>query len=78
MPQLNMHLTPEFEQSLADYMRLRHLKRKSEAIRQAIREALERERSRRQPADFTTWLGLANRVPQNPQPRFSTDDDLWG
>lgn len=78
MPQLNMHLTPEFQQSLADYMRLRHLKTKSEAIREAVREALERERSRRRTADFTTWLGLANRVPQNPHPRFSSDDDLWG
>ena len=78
MPQLNMHLTPEFQQSLADYMRLRHLKTKSEAIRQAVREALERERSRRRTADFTAWLGLANRVPQNPHPRFTSDDDLWG
>ena len=77
MPQFNMHLTPEFQKSLADYMRLRHLKTKSEAIRQAVRDALERERSRARAADFKTWLGLANRAPGNPHPRFASDDDLW-
>lgn len=78
MPQLNIHLTPEFQQSLAEYMSLRHLKTKSDAVRQAVREALELERSRRRTADFTTWLGLGNRVPRNPHPRFHSDDDLWG
>ncbi len=77
MPQLNIHLTPEFQRSLAEYMRLRHLKTKSDAIRQAIREALERERSRRQTPDFTTWVGLGNRAPLSPHPRFRSDDDLW-
>lgn len=78
MPQMNIHLTPEFQQSLLEYMRLRHLKTKSEAVRQAVQEALERERSRRQTTDFTTWLGMGNRAPQNPHPRFQSDDDLWG
>ena len=77
MPQLNIHLTPEFQRSLVEYMRLRHLKTKSEAVRQAVSEALERERSRRRAADFATWLGLGNRAPQNPRPRFHSDDDLW-
>jgi hypothetical protein len=74
---MNIHLTPEFQQSLLEYMRLRHLKTKSEAVRTAVREALERELSRRRTADFTSWLGLGNRAPQNPRPRFRSDDDLW-
>ena len=77
MPQLNIHLTPDFQHTLTEYMRLRRLKTKSEAVRQAVFEALERERSRRQPADFSAWLGMATRAPLNPNPRFASDDDLW-
>lgn len=77
MPQLNIHLTPEFQLNLSEYMRLRHLKTKSEAVRQAVIEALERERSQRQPADFSTWLGMALDAPLNPKPRFASDADLW-
>ncbi len=77
MPQLNIHLTPEFQKNLTEYMRLQRLRTKSEAVRHAVREALERARSQRRPADFTAWLGLGNRAPQNPHPRFPSDDDLW-
>jgi hypothetical protein len=77
LPQLNLNINDEFQRNLVEYMRLCHLKTKSEAIRQALREALARERSRRQSADFTTWLALGNRAPQNPNPRFHSDDDLW-
>ncbi len=27
--------------------------------------------------DFKKWLGYAKKVPVNPHPRFSSDDDLW-
>ena len=27
--------------------------------------------------DFSEWLGLGLREPQNPNPRFSNDDALW-
>jgi hypothetical protein len=27
--------------------------------------------------DFSSWLGLANKAPLNPTPRFKSDDDLW-
>lgn len=78
MPQLNIHLTPDFQNNLAEYMRQRRLRTKSEAVRQAIAEAVERERSRHRATDFSQWLGLAARAPQNPNPRFPSDDDLWG
>ena len=77
MPQLNIHLTPEFQRCLSEYMRLRQLKTKSEAVRQAVREALEEARCDRPTADFKSWLGIGNRSPQNPQPQFHSDDDLW-
>jgi Arc/MetJ-type ribon-helix-helix transcriptional regulator len=77
MPQLNIHLTPSFQNDLAEYMQRRRLRTKSEAVRQAVAEAVERERSRHRPTDFSRWLGLATGVPQNPHPRFPSDDNLW-
>lgn len=39
MPQINLHVTPEFEQALDALVRGRHLPSKSEAIRYAVQEA---------------------------------------
>jgi Arc/MetJ-type ribon-helix-helix transcriptional regulator len=77
MSQMNIHLTREFEQTLAEFMRLRQFKTKSDAIRAAVQEAVERERRRREPPDFSRWVGLGNQEPVNPAPRFLSDDDLW-
>jgi Arc/MetJ-type ribon-helix-helix transcriptional regulator len=77
MPQLNIHLTPEFEEALSEYMKLKRVRTKSDAVRLAIQEAVERERRLRTVPDFTRWLGLARQVPENPNPRFRSDDDLW-
>jgi len=27
--------------------------------------------------DFRSWIGLGNRAPHNPNPRFTSDDELW-
>jgi Arc/MetJ-type ribon-helix-helix transcriptional regulator len=78
MPQLNLHLTEEFEEALDELMRLRQIRTKSEAVRWAVLSAAERERRRRAPAEFSKWLGLGLREPENPHPRFRSDDDLWG
>jgi hypothetical protein len=78
MPQLNIHLTPEFEQTLSEYMRLRGLRTKSDAVRLAIQEAVDRERRLRRVPDFTRWLGLGKQVAENPHPKFHSDDELWG
>jgi Arc/MetJ-type ribon-helix-helix transcriptional regulator len=78
MPQLNLHLTPEFEEALEDLMKLRQVRTKSEAVRLAVLEAADRERRRRTPADFSSWLGLGRKAPENPKPKFRSDADLWG
>ncbi len=39
MPQINLHVTPEFEQALEALVRGRGLASKSEAIRHAVQEA---------------------------------------
>ena len=58
-------------------MRLRRIRTKSDAVRLAVIEAVEREKRVRRAPDFSTWVGLGRRVPENPNPRFRTDDDLW-
>jgi Arc/MetJ-type ribon-helix-helix transcriptional regulator len=77
MSQINIHLTSELEQTLAEFMRLRQIKTKSDAIRSALQEALERERRRNETPDFSRWVGLGTKGPENPSPRFRSDDDLW-
>lgn len=76
MSQISVELTPELEQALSEYMKLRHIENESEAIRAAVAEVVGRER-RRSRTDFSHWIGLGLQAPQNPSPRFRSDDDLW-
>lgn len=77
MSQLNINMNAEFEKALKRLMQARGLKSKTEAVRLAVREAVERERSEGA-VDFADWIGLGNAAPQNPSPRFASDDALWG
>lgn len=77
MAQLNMNVTPEFDQALAELMRRRDLATKSEAIRVAVQEAVARLRGGQQRVDFREWIGAGLAVPPNPSPRFRSDDQLW-
>jgi len=77
MPQLNLHLSPEFEQALAEFMRHRHIRTKSDAVRLAVLEAVERERRAYRAPDFSQWIGLGKQAPENPHPKFQSDADLW-
>lgn len=76
MPQLNMHVTPEFEADLQEFMKRRGLKAKSEAIRVAVKEALK-DKEKVVFKDYKSLLGLGNKGEPNPNPRFKSDDDLW-
>jgi len=78
MAQLNIHVRPDFEEDLARLMRLRKIPTKSQAIRLAVHEGVERAaQARSGPTDFRRWSGWALRAKVNQQPRFSNDDDLW-
>lgn len=77
MTQLNIQVSPEFEQNLQRYMKLKGIRTKSEALRTAVRESLNAIVREERKTDFNAWLGAAKRVPQNPRPRFPTDDALW-
>ena len=61
--------TPEFKRHLRQYMRQRRLKRKTDAIREALPEAVERG-SKTTQHDFRSWLGMGLRAPLNRKPRF--------
>ena len=76
MSQISVDLDPELEQALAEYMKLRHIDTEAKALRAALVEVVEKERPACR-SNFSRWLGMGLRAPQNPNPRFRSDDDLW-
>jgi hypothetical protein len=77
MPRLSLHVSLEFEQLLSEFMRRRRIRTKSDAVRLAVLEAVERERLVYRAPNFSQWLGLGRQAPENPNPRFRSDHDLW-
>jgi hypothetical protein len=75
MKQLNVNITPEFERDLRRLMKNAGIKRKSDAVRQAVHEAAARAKTPRN-YDFRSLIGIALRGPESPDPRFKTEDDL--
>jgi len=76
MSQISVELNPELEHALAEYMKIRHIETEAEAIRAALTELVRRERPSNR-RDFSRWLGLGLQAPENPEPRFRSDHDLW-
>jgi len=74
MAQLNLNLTPQFERDLKKLMKARKIARKSDAIRYAVSVASAAEEKRR---DFSALLGAFASLPDNPNPRFGSEDALW-
>jgi Arc/MetJ-type ribon-helix-helix transcriptional regulator len=79
MKQLNIKLDSHLAKGLEILIKRRRLAGKTEAVRVAVREAVERllnsERAKR---TFRDSLGCAMSIGKlNPQPRFKTEDDLW-
>lgn len=77
MSQLNIHITPAFERVLKRFMEIRKIRTKSEAIRLAVEESLEREVRNATSTDFTSWLGLGSEARENPSPRFPSHESMW-
>jgi hypothetical protein len=76
MKQLNLNVTPEFDRDLRRFMKQKGIARKSDAIRQALHEAVTRV-TESGSCDYRSWLGLGLKAPLNPRPRFRSEDDLW-
>lgn len=77
MAQINIHVTADFERDLKRLMRARKLDNKSEAIRLAVRESLQRLESEKRRADIRKLIGIARGDGENPNPRFTDEDQLW-
>ena len=76
MSQLNIHMTPAFVRTLKRLMRTRGIKTKSEAIRMAVQEALQRP-AEHPPVDWTELIGIANKFPDAPRDQWLSEDELW-
>jgi len=68
-------MTPTFEERLRRFMRARGIRSKSEAVRVAVEEGLQRVQG--VVPDYREWLGLACGEGENPNLRFSSDEDVW-
>lgn len=76
MKQLNLNVTPDFERDLRSYMRLKSIPNKSDAIRQALREAVARDGNHKE-YDYRKWLGLGLKAPLSRRRKFKSEDELW-
>jgi Arc/MetJ-type ribon-helix-helix transcriptional regulator len=76
MKQLNVNVTEDFEKDLRRVMKAGGYKTKSEAVRQAVRQAAARLHAKKT-YDFRSLIGVALGGKENPNPRFKTEDDLW-
>ncbi|MDX2178015.1 MAG: hypothetical protein SFV18_00390 [Bryobacteraceae bacterium] len=82
MKQFNMNVDREFERDLKRVMKLRGIKRKADTVRTLVKEAAASEGPPNgdkpwQKYDWDKLLGAALRYPENPNPRFLNEDDLW-
>jgi hypothetical protein len=76
MGQLNIHMSPAFEQKLKRYMKVRQIKTKSDAVRTAVDEALELAQ-KRPTVNLRDLFGAARQLPQRPRKSWLKEDDLW-
>jgi hypothetical protein len=76
MKQFNLNVDKEFERDLKLLMKHKRVKRKSDALRQLVHDEAEKIRKAAK-FDFSSFLGIALKYPENPNPKFKTEDDLW-
>lgn len=73
MAQMNLQITEVFERNLERFMRVRNLKNRSEAVRQAVAEAADRAERTMTWADAVGYLKPA----LDAGARIPTDDEIW-
>ena len=77
MAQLNLNLTREFLKDLQTYMKLKGIPTKSEAIRCALREGVQRLTAARRQTSYRDWIGKALKAPPREGVKFKDEDSLW-
>jgi hypothetical protein len=75
MKQLNLNVTPEFERDLLQYMKIKEIATKSEAIRHVLHDAVAHRLD--SDYDFRPWLGMGLKAPLRKKRRFRSEDELW-
>ena len=76
MPQINLNVTPQFAEDLERLVRLRGLPNRSQAIRVAVREAVERALAEAPAGGIASLQGIAVQGARRRR-RFTDDDGLW-
>ncbi len=76
MPQINLNVTPQFREDLERLIRLRGLSSRSQAIRIAVREAVERVLTATPGGGVASLRGIGLAGARRTR-RFRDDDDLW-
>ena len=77
MSQVNINVDEEFLKKLNQLMIYWSCKNKSETIRTAVDNCLERELRKPSQTDFNSWIGLGSVGDNNPSPMFSSHEALW-
>ncbi|MEZ4754960.1 MAG: hypothetical protein R3A13_11760 [Bdellovibrionota bacterium] len=77
MKRFNIHITKDFEENLKKYMKQTGIKKKAEAIRRALREAVARNSKGVDEFDFRSWIGAGLKCELNKNTKFKSEDDLW-
>lgn len=77
MAQLNIHMSPAFEQKLRRFMKVRQIKTKSDAVRTAVDEALQLAQ-KIPTVNLRDLFGAGKRLRQRPRKSWLKEDDLWG
>jgi hypothetical protein len=77
MGQLNIHMSPAFEQKLRRFMKVRQIKTKSDAVRTAVDEALQLAQ-KTPTVNLRDLFGAGKQLPQRPRKSWLKEDDLWG
>jgi hypothetical protein len=77
MGQLNIHMSPGFEQKLKRYMQVRQIKTKSDAVRTAVDEALQLAK-KAPTVNLRDLYGAGKKLRQRPRKSWLKDNDLWG
>jgi Arc/MetJ family transcription regulator len=77
MAQLNIHLDEALEANIRRFMRLSGIRTKSDAVRVALEEGVQRARRGAGRTEYREWLGLGTRAAPSNRVRFRSEDDLW-
>lgn len=76
MSQININITREFAKDLEELMKFAGIKSKSDAIRLAVHDMLNKVKSKRKSKNFRSLLGMGLKAPVRTKGLLD-EDSLW-